>query len=87
MIMCPSPLCNRLLDSVRNNGLDITDGAEQVVNDNGALVVANALDILQLLINVGSGVLLGLVVAAGMLFGDVRLGSVEIANRCNVQRT
>ena len=59
--------CNRLLNSVWALGLDVGDGLQQVVDDGLALVVANLLDILQLLLGILAGILLGLVVAAGVL--------------------
>lgn len=61
--------CNGLLSSVRNNRLDVGDCAQKVLNDLVALLVANSLDLLQFLVRVLVGVLLGLLVAAGVLLG------------------
>lgn len=61
--------CDGLLDSVGHDGLDVADRTEQVLDDLVTLLVADALDLLQLLVRVLVGVLLGLLVAAGVLRG------------------
>lgn len=59
--------CNGLLSSVRNNRLDVGDCAQKVLHDLVALLVADGLDLLQLLVRVLVGVFFGLLVAAGVL--------------------
>ena len=58
---------HRLLDPVWHFGPDVRHGFEQVLDDLAAGVAANVLDLLQLLVALLVGILLCLLVAAGVL--------------------
>lgn len=63
----PQLSCNWLFNAVWHDRLDIGNSFEQIVNDLLAFAAANILDFLELDLDVLLSILLGLLIATGML--------------------